>query len=327
MHNGRTARAFRYTILSALACLVSACGGKPPEATSGAALPEMPADHAALMEGAAARSPPLPPETVLATVGEHTVTAGDLDAAIAAMPSPDRLEYGTAENIRELVESLVDNRLMAAAARADGRDRDPVMRELSSAPVPGMSADQVLAGIWLESELGKVPLPSDADVARYYRENPAEFTEPARVRVTRVVAADESAARRLQGELARGATIEQLRALVPGTATSAEQLWLQDLPRQPEMTAVALGLKSREVSTVISAAEGFAVLRAEETAPARLRPLDEVHAGILARLEDGAAQQAMAGIRSRLRSGVQVSIDEARLASYLPPPVLPALPP
>jgi hypothetical protein len=305
-----------------VACLAIGCDGgtpEPPDAPSAAAIPP---DHPPLTAGPAARPPTLPPETVLATVGDRRVTAGDMDDALAAMPSPDRLEYSTSDKIRELLESLIDRSLMADAARREGLAEDPVMKEMLGGreTAGGLDDDQMLADVWLETALAGAAQPTEADVARYYREHVAEFTEPARVRVLRVVAADEGAAARLRVELGRGATLAALRAAVPTQARSAEELWLQDLPKQPELTTLALGLTDGQVSPVVAVADGFAVLRAEERVPARVRPLDEVREGIRAGLQDEARRAALAGMRARLRKGIAIAIDESRLASYLPPP-------
>lgn len=326
--------------LLALACVAAACEARTPPASppepsvapastsaapvepGSAASPDltMPASHPPLGAPVAPRVPSLPPDTVLATAGAHRVTAGDLDASIMAMPLPDRLEYAASQNIRELLELLVDRKLMADVARAEGLAADPVVKQMLGKEAPaGLSEDQVLAGVWLEAALAKAPQPGEEDVTRYYREHAAEFRVPARVRVTRVVAADEAAAGRLREALERGATLAELRERIPSEARSAEDLWLQDVPKKPEPTAVALRLQPGEVSAVLPLAGGYVVLRAEQRAPARERPLAEVRAGIRAQLQEIARREELDRVRARLRKNVAVKVDEQRLASYLPP--------
>jgi hypothetical protein len=297
------------TALIAAAGVLVACGGG--EAPSPAAAPpaQMPADHPPMAEVTMPASR-LPPSTVLATVGGETVTAGDVDAALAGMPNADRLGYVTSEAVRELVEMLADRRLMARAARAEGLDADPVMREMLAAPVPGATPDQLLAEVWLENQIGRLPPPGAAEVERYYREHPEEFAEPARVRVTRVTAASEAEAGRLREELARGASAAELGA-------RATELWLQDVPKAPDATRVALALAPGAVSPALPAAGGFVVMRVEERIPARDRGLEEVRAGILATLEDRRRQDALAAVRERLRRDVSVQVDQAAVSSFL----------
>jgi len=346
MHQRVLFVAGRCVLLALFGCFAAACEGKSPAAPaatsdappgapaspasappSPAELPTMPAGHPPLMSPvpsgpapAESRVASLPPGTVLATAGAHRVTAGDLDAAIMAMPLPDRMEYAGSDNIRELLDSLVDRKLMADVARSEGLAADPVVKQMlgKDAP-PGMTEEQVLAGVWLETALAKAPPPGEAEVSRYYRDHAAEFHVPARLRVTRAVAADEAAAGLLREALGRGATLAQLRERIPGKASSVEDLWLQDTAKKPESTAIALRLQTGQVSDVLPLAGGFAVFRVEERAPARERPLDEVRPGIRAQLQETARREELDKIRVSLRKNVAVEVDEQRLASYLPP--------
>lgn len=272
-----------------IASLVVACGGDQPEPPQQPATgPGMPGDHPPLA-GAGTPSPRLAAGTVLATVGDETITAGDLDAAIGAMPGTDRLEYTSPEMIRDLVESLVDRRLMAA----NGTDR----------------------------QLAAVPAPDEADIAAYYREHSDEFRVPARVLVTRATVATEPAAERLRRELAGGATAGELGTRLAGEVLSAGQLWLQDVGQVPEATAVALALGQGEVSRTIPVPGGFLVMRADKVEPARPRPLPEVSAGIRASLHEARRRAATDALRERLRSETRISVDEAALMSYRAPAV------
>jgi len=278
--------------------LVAACGGKQPEPAVTSVLPAMPADHPPL---AAAGTPAdrLPPDAVLATVAGAAVTAADLDAAIAAMPGPERLEYTAPEMVRDLVEALVDRRLMAAEATAARLTSDP--------------SEQGLAAAWRAAELARVVPPTDAEIASYYSEHGAEFMEPARVLVTRATAASLDAAGALRAELERGTAAPDL------TAGDAGQVWLQDAEKVPEPTALALALREGEVSRAIAIPGGFLVMRADELRPARQRPLDEVRAGIQSSLEEARRQALVADWRERLRKGVSIKIDESVVASYAAP--------
>jgi hypothetical protein len=303
------------------ACLVVSCGGRQAEpADGGIAPPALPGDHPPISDGG---TPPsrLAADTVLAEVGDEAVTAGDVDAAIGAMPGADRLEYTSPEMVRDLVESLVDRKLMAAAARAAALDADPAVQARLGdlAPGSGPEADQVLAAAWMDKELSKVPAPSGSDVAAYYREHASEFRVPARVLVTRATVATEAAAARLQRELARGATAEELRAEAGNDVLDARQVWLQDVQKNSEVTAIALALKAREVSRAVPVPGGFLVMRADRVEAAGQRPLAEVSAGIQASIQDARQRAAADELRERLRRGARIRLDDAALMSYRAP--------
>lgn len=281
--------------LCALAVALVAASG-----TAGAA-PELPADHPKL---AAPASPGkrLAPGTVLARVDDATITAGDLDATIASMPAPDRFEFAAPEALRDLVEGMIDRELMARAARRE-------------------KLEPATADAWLARELGKVPAPAPAAIERYYREHPAEFTTPKRVRVTRAVARTAAAASRLREDLARGAKAEALRTAHAADIASLEEgLWLQDAPKKTDLLVAALALKAGETSAVLPVDTGFVVMRAEETRPAAARPLAEVSAGIAASLDAVAREKALEQARRQLRAGPRIEVMDAALLSYSPPP-------
>jgi hypothetical protein len=309
------------SMMTLVACVLALLGAPAAAADAGKATPEMPADHPPMFE-APKTAPRLAPDVVMARFGKETITAGDVDAAINAMGAPDRFEYNAPEPIRDLLEGMVDRRLMAGAARAAGLDKDPALREQLAAAGKASVAvtEAVLAEAWLARQLGNVPTPDDAAITRYYREHAAAFTVPQRVRVTRAVARTEATAARLRGELSNGASAEDLRARYSRDLVSAESLWVQDAPKKPQLTATALALKQREVSPVVPVDAGFAVMRADEKEAAKLRSLDEVRAGIAATLDAAAREEAVAQARKRLRADVRIAIVEEALLSYRAPP-------
>lgn len=278
-------------------------------AAQGPATGPMPADHPPLAGAEPRRASGLDPQAVVARVNGAAITAGDLDAVIYAPGLPDRLEYLTPDGLRELVEALVDRKLMAAAARAAG---------MGEGEAPSPQSDLALADAWLARRMSTIAPPDDQAIERHYRENAVQFTVPARVRVTRAISASEQAAGRLREAMVKGATAAQLRALPSARPERVSELWLQDAPKKDPLTAAALALGPGGVSQPLAVPAGFAVLRVEERMPARLRPLPEVRPGIVASLEEQARRQALADVRLELRGNAQVVIDRQVLSAYLP---------
>lgn len=272
----------------------------------------MPPDHPPRAAVPAQRAARVAADTVVARVDDAVITAGDLDTVIFAPGVPERAEFLTPDGLRDLVEALIDRKLMARAARAAG---------LAPAAAPGETAtEQDLAEGWLLREIGAIEPPTGQTIERYYRDNAAQFTVPARVRVTRVLTESAEAALRARELLVSGAPAQVLRAQGGEGILGVTDLWLQDAPKRSDLVAVALALPPGVVGPAIPVPAGFVVLRAEERAAAQLRPLDEVRLGIIASLEDAARVQALADTRQRLRSKARIRIEEAALMSYLPTP-------
>jgi len=257
------------------------------------------------------------PDTVLAQVNGESITAGDLDAALARAPGELRFEYSTPDAAKELVQSMIDRRLMADAARKAGLDAIPAVAEQLAEKTPdGLPADIVLADAWLEHELARLPPPSGEEISRYYSEHQAAFTVPERVFVTRIVADSEASAARVRGALTEGRTLDAIKEDHAEHMLSAGQLWLQQSPKAPELTLIALQLKPGTASAVMPAGDGFVVLRAERREVRRLRPLEEVRDGIRARLAAEAREEAAAGLRQKLRKNASVTLNDEAIKSY-----------
>ena len=122
------------------------------------------------------------------------------------------------ETVRDLVESLVDRRLMA---RRRARRDSIVIRRSGAARQPTDGAPRRGARRRVaEAELAKLPAPAKRRSPGYYREHAAEFTAPGAFVVTRVVTATEKAAERVRGELARGASEDEARAAAAITSSA-----------------------------------------------------------------------------------------------------------
>src|SRR5271165_3241911 len=93
------------TLLSVTAC--KGCGEAPEAPDAG--------DHA--------QTPSLTPEQaakVLAKVGDSTITLGDYVAALEHMDQFDRLRYQSPERRKELLNEMINVKLLAGEARDKG---------------------------------------------------------------------------------------------------------------------------------------------------------------------------------------------------------------
>ena len=253
--------------------------------------------------------------TVLARVDGAAITTADLERAIINTPRPGQLEYINLPQRQELLEALINRKLMARQARVDGLDRDPaVAKSLETVANDPSESERILAGEYLDTQLAAGQV-NTAAIEAYYRERPAEFTEAERVRVTRAVMPDEDTARMSRDWLLKGANAAELKTRAGGLG-QVGSIWLQRRGEPGPMEHAAFALDPGEVSAVFPVHSGLAVLRVDERIPARLRPLSEVRAGIVARLNQGHRLQDQADLLARLRKNATVTIDQGALAAY-----------
>ena len=254
---------------------------------------------------------------------------------IAAVRRPDKI----AEIKREVLERLIREELLWQKARADGlvasdadvaraidetaaryRSREAFERRVA---IEGydergyreyarrmLSADRAAQAL-VEGSLAV----TDAEVERFYRDNPAHFHRPEQLRL-----------RVLQVRAAPGARerIETLRArLVKGEEFDALARHESDHPTRPwggAMDPVARGqlpapleqaafrLQPGELSGVVEASDGFYVLKLEEQMPEVAVPLDAARERIREHLAQGRGREVLDREVAALRAASKVEI-------------------
>ena len=92
--------------------------------------------------------------TVVAKIGEETITTEDVDRAIGAIPTPYRYEYTSEQAVHDLLQNMIDWKLMAKEAVKLGLDRKPEVKGPleTMKGKPASQADQLLASAYINSE-------------------------------------------------------------------------------------------------------------------------------------------------------------------------------
>jgi hypothetical protein len=126
--------------------------------------------------------------TIVATVGagplSRSITAGDLEDRIAAMPSYQRATFGaTADAIRRRVldEVLVRDALLSVGTEASRLDAQPAVERAID------RADTTATVRAVRSALGPASDISMDDVRAYYERNRSRYDAPARYQVWRIL--------------------------------------------------------------------------------------------------------------------------------------------
>lgn len=127
--------------------------------------------------------------TVVAQVGDTTITLGEFAAVLERMNQFDRLRYQTKERRRELLREIVDMELLAQEAKRRGLDNEPAVQE---------AIRQILREAMIAEARKGLPPPAaieQAAIQKYYDEHKEEFREPERRRVSVIVLDDEQKAK------------------------------------------------------------------------------------------------------------------------------------
>ena len=136
-----------FIALTALAVLLSGCEKPATDATT----------------------PAVKSETV-ATVGGDKISAAELNVAISRLGELDEMQAAEAKT--RVLQALIDQRLVAQAAKSAKIDKEP---EVGFAMA--QASRQVLAEAYAERSFKDVAKPSESEIADYYSQHPELFSE------------------------------------------------------------------------------------------------------------------------------------------------------
>ena len=247
-------------------------------------------------------------------------------------------QYQQPEQRRALLDALVYQQALVAAARNAGIDRLPEVER---------TLDQVLANQVLQRQLRDrqqaIEVP-EAAVRAFYEANVADYTVPARRRVAMIQVPVEAGG----GEAAWDAALAEAEAARAGVAAldadvrhfgalarehSHDQAsryrggvvgWLSEVQRDryaydPAMLEAAFALEEPgQVSAPVRGADAVYLVRLVDLQPAQARPFEELADGIRQRLLQQRLAEVEQAFRNELLQRFDVVLNDAALAAVAP---------
>jgi EpsD family peptidyl-prolyl cis-trans isomerase len=116
-----------------------------------------------------ATGPAVKSETV-ATVGGDKISEAELNVAVSGLGELD--ETQAAEAKPRVLQALIDQRLVAQAAKSAGLDKEPKVGFAMA-----QASRQVLAEAYAERSFKDVAKPSESEIADYYSQHPELFSQ------------------------------------------------------------------------------------------------------------------------------------------------------
>lgn len=217
----------------------------------------------------------------VARVDGYPITRLEFDEILSRMPDARRAHYSSDEGQRELVNELIDQRLLWVETRARRFDTIPRVAEQLRA----IRTQILLQELYQRKILDQIEL-SEADLKRYYRTNLNEFMIPEQVRAREIRVDSQALADSLLRLLEGGAPFDSLAREFSTAPTKVQggDLGLVPKGRYPELDSVIFALNPGELSGVVELADGFAIVKVEERVPQKPREFEQVRAQIETRL-------------------------------------------
>ncbi|MDR1323621.1 MAG: hypothetical protein LBK68_04190, partial [Candidatus Margulisbacteria bacterium] len=121
-------------------------------------------------------------DKILATIGAaHNITEADVKTYVDSLPAQYTQFYSTAEGQREILNRLINNKLLSIEAKAQGYEKNPeVLKTLASVK------EDIMTDWYIKSELSDIAV-NDAEVSKYYNDNKTKFVQPEAVRASHIL--------------------------------------------------------------------------------------------------------------------------------------------
>ena len=237
-------------------------------------------------------------DTVLAKIGNKTITQSDFDRIISYYPEEQRKAIESNPKIKfKLLRGVVQWIVISDIAKKKGFDKKPeIKKELE------LALNRFLAGEYLAWVMGQSVDVTDKDIKQYYEANKQEFKSPERVEARHIlfkVAKDATEKQkkevRKKAELVlkkirNGADFAKLAEEYsddPGSKSRGGLLGYFARGRMVKpFEKVAFSLKPGEVSDIVETRFGYHIIKVEKRQPAGILPLDQVKDRIKRKLFD-----------------------------------------
>ena len=249
----------------------------------------------------------LPPETILASFGNQTITLGEFNLIWEEVPEEYKLQLDKSM----LLDQLISEKLLIQEAIIMGLEEDDdVLEQVKKI------TEQILVQVLIEKEiLDKVKV-NDEEVLEYYEQSKDSFTEKEQVYLYNILVETEEEAQVILEQLIAGANFSEIaieKSIGPSAAQGGDLEYIAKGTMIPEIEEVIFALELEELSKVVKTDFGFHVLKITDKKPETVKALEEVKEEIIQTLLPTKQKEAFDNLLEELKDKVEIEIDEEAL--------------
>ena len=249
----------------------------------------------------------LPPETILASFGNQTITLGEFNLIWEEVPEEYKLQLDKSM----LLDQLISEKLLIQEAIIMGLEEDDdVLEQVKKI------TEQILVQVLIEKEiLDKVKV-NDEEVLEYYEQSKDSFTEKEQVYLYNILVETEEEAQVILEQLIAGANFSEIaieKSIGPSAAQGGDLEYIAKGTIIPEIEEVIFALELEELSKVVKTDFGFHILKITDKKPETVKALEEVKEEIIQTLLPTKQKEAFDNLLEELKDKVEIEINEKLL--------------
>jgi len=249
----------------------------------------------------------LPPETILASFGEQTITLGEFTQLWEEVPEEYKLQLDKSMILDQMISEI----LLIQEAKNMGLEEDnDVLEQIKK------MTEQILVQALIEREiLDKIDV-NDEEVSEYYEQNKDNFTEKEQVHLYNILLETEEEAQDILEQLKAGGDFSEIakeKSTGPSAAQGGDLEYIAKGTIIPEIEEVVFALELEELSEVVKTDFGFHILKITEKKPETVKTLEEVKEEIIQTLLPTKQKEAFENLLEELKGKVEIEINEEAL--------------
>jgi len=270
--------------------------------------------------GSAANGKAVDVGETLATVNGVVVGSKEFEQA-AARKAPASGDALSAEEKKEVLDSLVEEKLLYAAALSKGLDRDPKVQKV-------MVNTLLREDVYSTVKNGDF---NDEMLQAYYEEHKSEFVVPEKVQIKRILVKVTEArpddAAKTEAERIRGEVVKQPDSFKDLAAKFSEDPYKRrggdvgfvSKEGKPGLDAAivdkAFALETGAVSEVFKTADGYNIVQVAARREQVERTFQQMKGSVLRKVKNDKMKELYDGYVAKLKTGATIQIDETKLAA------------
>jgi peptidyl-prolyl cis-trans isomerase C len=249
----------------------------------------------------------LPPETILATFGDKTITLGEFNELWEQVPEDYKLQLDKSM----VLDQMISEALLIQEAKVKNFEEDEKVAEQIK-----KSTEQILVQALIQKDILDKVLVSDEEVEKYYETNKDNFTEKEQVHLFNILVKTEEEAQAILEQLKAGedfSEIAKTKSTGPSAAQGGDMELISKGSTIPEIDEAVFALNIGELTDIIKSDYGFHILKVTEKKPESIKTLEEVKDEIMQTLLPEKQKDAFDNLLTELKSKVEIEINDEAL--------------